>query len=121
MIAEADERPAELFTWLERVRGTWGWTQRQLADACKVSPNQLRNYRDGQRPGDARLAAIAAGVGVPVEWLHRVMRGEQVAIPPHPPTLRSVPLGPEDVVERLGRLEETVGLLVDAVLRQRHP
>jgi transcriptional regulator with XRE-family HTH domain len=115
----ASEDPSELFHWLENVRGTWGWSQKELAKACRLTPNQLRNYRDGQKPGEARLAMIASAVGVPLTALHRVMAGEDVVIPPRPPRPALVPNGTAELAERLDHLEELVTTLMELVVRQR--
>jgi transcriptional regulator with XRE-family HTH domain len=114
------EDPRRLFDWLEECRDQpgWRWSQKRMAEACQVTPNTMRGWRNGSMPDRATLATIAAAVGVPVAALHRIMAGEPVHMPPGPPGHPLVPV--EDGGEfsaRLRRLEERVETLTDLVLR----
>jgi transcriptional regulator with XRE-family HTH domain len=114
------EHPRRLFDWLEKCRDQrgWRWSQKRMAEACQVTPNAMRGWRNGSTPDRATLAAVAAAVGVPVAALHRVMAGEPVRMPPGPPGqhVAAVPHG-DDLTVRLRRLEERVETLTDLVLR----
>jgi transcriptional regulator with XRE-family HTH domain len=115
------ENPALLFAWLEACRKQpgWGWSQKQLAEACAISANGMRGWRKGSMPDRHTLTAVATGIGVPIEALRKVMRGEQVPPPPAPPGT-PVPIADEDPMTRLRRLEERVETLTDLVLRQQN-
>lgn len=109
--------PSRLFDWLEQVRAVWGWGQREFAAAISSTPNAMRGWERGSMPRRTSLAAIAAGVGVPVAALHQVMEGEQVPIPPAPPRLRSVPATDDELSDRVEHLGQQVQELTTLVLR----
>jgi transcriptional regulator with XRE-family HTH domain len=114
------EDPGRLFDWITATHNGWGWSQRKMAEACRVTPNALRNWKAGTHPGANTLAATAAATGVTVEALRAVMRGEDVTPPERPPGPRVVQgTTDEDLEARLSRLERRVELLVDAELRRR--
>jgi hypothetical protein len=77
------EEPALLYEWLRRVARNWGWSQTRLAaEACGgISTNTMLHWKSKGRPGGPTLGAIALGVGVSVDQLHAVMRGEDIPIP----------------------------------------
>jgi transcriptional regulator with XRE-family HTH domain len=115
------EDPGRLFVWLEACRDQpgWRWSQKQMAEACAVTPNGMRGWRNGPMPDRATLAAVATGVGVSVAALRRVLAGESIPTPPAPPGVQ--PVGPDngDLAARLQQLEDRVDLLTDLVLRQQ--
>lgn len=116
-VATREEDPARLFEWLRRAYGQWGWTQKQLVEACGLrSANTLRGYQQGAKPQSSTLASIAAGVGVPVEGLEAVMRGEKVPIPASPPHLNGSSRRSRTVEEEVERLGEQVESLMALML-----
>jgi transcriptional regulator with XRE-family HTH domain len=115
------EDPGRLFAWLEACRDQpgWRWSQKQMAEACAVTPNGMRGWRNGSMPDRATLTAVATGVGVSVAALHRVMAGEPIPTPPTPPGAQPAEPDNGDLAARLRHLEQRVDLLTDLVLRQR--
>ena len=133
------QEPGLLYEWLRQVAQHWGWSQTRLAaEACGgISTNTMLHWKvKGARPGGPTLGAIALGVGVTIDELHAVMRGEAVPIPPRPDQNNRPAVGSNDRrldrpdqnngrpaagsnEERLDRLERQTDLLMDLILELR--
>jgi hypothetical protein len=115
-----DEQPGRLYEWLRRVASQWGWSQARLAaEACGgINTNTMLHWKTkGARPGPRTLGAIALGVGVSVDQLHAVMRGEDVPIPSRTDQNNGPAVGSNE--ERIDRLERRTDLLMDLLLELR--
>jgi hypothetical protein len=115
-----EEEPGRLYEWLRRVAAQWGWSQARLAsEACGgINTNTMLHWKTkGAQPGPRTLGAIAAGVGVSIDELHAVMRGEDVPIPPRPDPNNGPAVGSNE--DRLDRLERQTDLMMDLLLELR--
>lgn len=113
-----DERPERLFDWLTRVHSEWGMRQAEFARDILggFTPNAMRGWRDGAMPEPRTLGGIASAVGVTVDDLHAVMRGEPVPTPPRPQPSESQPSEDGTLNERVNRLESRVDTLAFLLL-----
>jgi transcriptional regulator with XRE-family HTH domain len=86
---------------IKQARLEAGLTQDQLADLIGVGMRQVQYYEAGDSDPYRKLRQIAEATGKPMEWL---LRGEAAT-------------QPEDLAERLGRLEEKL----DEIARRLPP
>jgi transcriptional regulator with XRE-family HTH domain len=56
---------------IANLRKKKGWTQRELAQATRLSTGHIANIEEGARPGIKTMALIAEALGVEVSALYK--------------------------------------------------
>jgi transcriptional regulator with XRE-family HTH domain len=92
-IARVTQPSQDVRRQVKAARGERDWTQKDLAQAARVSRGSVQNLENGIRLDETTEAKIARALGKPADWLDtiRTGRGEGEVHPPAQPGARFDP------------------------------